>query len=62
MLQHNLYTVKALVLLIYVILHTDGLTLPWLGLTLHIATAIGCYIDPKLLDVDPIEAEERRRC
>lgn len=62
MLQHNLYTVKALVLLIYAMSHTDGPSWPLLGLTLHIATAIGCHIDPKLLDVGPVEAEERRRC
>lgn len=62
MLQHNLYSVKALVLLIYAMSHTDGPTWPLLGLTLHIATAIGCHIDPRLLDVGPVEAEERRRC
>ncbi|KAK6373568.1 hypothetical protein LTS17_008060 [Exophiala oligosperma] len=62
MLQHNLYTIKALVLLIYAMSHTDGPTWPLLGLTLHIATAIGCHIDPRLLGVGPVEAEERRRC
>ena len=62
MLQHNLYTVKALVLLIYAMSHTDGPTWPLLGLTLHIATAIGCHIDPNHLGVGPVEAEERRRC
>ncbi|KAK5233094.1 hypothetical protein LTR47_005958 [Exophiala xenobiotica] len=62
MLQHNLYTVKALVLLIYAMSHTGGPTWPLLGLTLHIATAIGCHIDPKHLGVGSIEAEERRRC
>ncbi|KAI1608325.1 fungal-specific transcription factor domain-containing protein [Exophiala viscosa] len=62
MLQHNLYTVKALLLLIYANSHTDGPTWPLLGLTLHIATAIGCHIDPRLLDVGTVEAEERRRC
>lgn len=62
MVQHNLDTVKSLVLLIYAMSHTDGPTWPLLGLTLHIATAIGCHIDPKHLDVGPVEAEERRRC
>ncbi|KIV87931.1 hypothetical protein PV11_03446 [Exophiala sideris] len=62
MLQHNLYTVKALLLLIYAMSHTDGPTWPLLGLTLHIATAIGCHIDPRLLDVGSVEVEERRRC
>ena len=62
MLQHNLYTVKALVLLVYAMSHSDGPTWPLLGLTLHIATAVGCHIDPKLLDVGTVESEERRRC
>ncbi|KAH8807275.1 putative Zn(II)2Cys6 transcription factor [Xylogone sp. PMI_703] len=62
MWQHNLHTVQCLVLLIYAINHAHGPAWPLLGTTLHIAVAIGCAVDPDRLNVDPIEAEERRRC
>ncbi|KAL5046424.1 hypothetical protein BDW71DRAFT_66519 [Aspergillus fruticulosus] len=62
MFRHNLCTVQSLVLLIYAINHAEGPAWSLLGTTLHIAVAIGCAVDPSRLDVDRIEAEERRRC
>ena len=63
MWQHNLNTIKALVLLIYSLSHTNGPAWSILGSTLHIATAIGCHVDPlHLIGVSLVEAEERRRC
>lgn len=62
MWQHNLCTVQALVLLIYAINHAHGPAWSLLGTTLHIAVSIGCAVDPDHLNVDMIEAEERRRC
>ena len=62
MWRHNLCTMQCLVLLIYAINHAQGSAWSLLGTALHIAVAIGCSVDPAHLDVDPIEAEERRRC
>ncbi|KAL3469166.1 fungal-specific transcription factor domain-containing protein [Aspergillus californicus] len=62
MFRHNLCTVQCLVLLIYAINHSQGPAWSLLGTTLHIAVAIGCAVDPARLNVDLIEAEERRRC
>ncbi|KAK3934803.1 fungal-specific transcription factor domain-containing protein [Diplogelasinospora grovesii] len=60
--QHSLETAQALVLLIYAINHANGPAWSLLGTTLNIAVAIGCHVDPAMLNVGPIEAEERRRC
>ncbi|KAL4762864.1 fungal specific transcription factor domain-containing protein [Aspergillus foveolatus] len=60
--RHNLCTVQSLVLLIYAINHAQGPAWSLLGTTLHIAVAIGFAVDPSRLNVDRIEAEERRRC
>lgn len=62
MFCHNLRTVQCLVLLIYALNHAQGPAWSLLGTTLHIAIAIGCAVDPAGLDVDRVEAEERRRC
>ncbi|KAJ5811396.1 hypothetical protein N7474_007697 [Penicillium riverlandense] len=61
MWRHNLHTVQCLVLLVYAINHTHGPAWSLLGTTLNIAIAIGCHIDPAALNVDLIQAEERRR-
>lgn len=60
--RHNLKTVQSLVLLIYALSHAHGPAWSLLGTTLNIAIAIGCHIDPAHLQVDIVEAEERRRC
>lgn len=62
MFRHNLCTVQCLVLLIYAINHAQGPAWSLLGTTLHIAVAVGCAVDPARLNVNRIEAEERRRC
>ncbi|KUL81501.1 hypothetical protein ZTR_09987 [Talaromyces verruculosus] len=62
MWHHSLCTVQSLVLLIYAISHDQGPSWTLLGSALHIAIAIGCSVDPINLDVNLIEAEERRRC
>lgn len=61
--QHNLETVKTLTLLLYSISHTTGPAWSLLGITLNIAIAIGCHVDPSnIAGVGIVEAEERRRC
>lgn len=63
MWQHNLETVKTLTLLLYSTSHTTGPAWSLLGITLNIAMAIGCHVDPSnITGVDIVEAEERRRC
>lgn len=62
MFRHSLSTVQCLVLLIYAINHAQGPAWSLLGTTLHIAVAVGCAVDPEWLNVNRIEAEERRRC
>ncbi|KAE8143691.1 fungal-specific transcription factor domain-containing protein [Aspergillus pseudotamarii] len=62
MVRHNLCTVQCLVLLIYAMNHAQEPAWSLLGTTLHIAVAIGCAVDPDHLNVDRIQAEERRRC
>ncbi|CAI7568445.1 unnamed protein product [Penicillium pancosmium] len=61
MWQHNLHTLQCLILLIYAINHAQGPAWALLGTTLNIAIAIGCHVDPALLDLHPIEVQERRR-
>jgi hypothetical protein len=60
--RHTLYTLQALVLLLYGINHTHGQTWALLGATYNIALAIGCHIDPAEFGLDIIQCEERRRC
>lgn len=61
MWQHNLHTLQCLILLIYAINHAQGPAWALLGTTLNIAIAIGCHVDPALLNLHPIEVQERRR-
>ncbi|KAJ5758779.1 hypothetical protein N7520_005935 [Penicillium odoratum] len=61
MWQHNLQTLQCLILLIYAINHAQGPAWALLGTTLNIAIAIGCHVDPGLLNLKPIEVQERRR-
>ncbi|MGH8010588.1 MAG: fungal specific transcription factor domain-containing protein, partial [Candidatus Binatia bacterium] len=64
MWQHNLDTVKTLVLIIYSFSHTSGSAWSLLGATLNIAVAVGCHVDPIRLgtSITIVQAEERRRC
>ncbi|KAJ5108244.1 hypothetical protein N7456_004919 [Penicillium angulare] len=61
MWRHNLHTMQYLIILIYTINYTQGPAWTLLGTTLNITIAIGCYINPKLLKLHPIEVQERRR-
>ncbi|KAJ5343682.1 uncharacterized protein N7506_003506 [Penicillium brevicompactum] len=61
MWQHNLHTLQCLILLIYAINHAQGPAWALLGTTLNIAIAIGCHVDPALLNLPPVEIQERRR-
>ena len=60
--RHNLYTLKALVILIYGINHTHGQSWALLGTAKNIALSLGCHVDPDAFDLDLVVAEERRRC
>ncbi|KAL7269669.1 hypothetical protein RUND412_007650 [Rhizina undulata] len=62
--HYRLTTIQALVLLIYSINHRQGDGPSWalLGLTINLAAAMGFHRDGKLLNLNPIEAEQRRRC
>ncbi|KAL5357075.1 fungal-specific transcription factor domain-containing protein [Aspergillus floccosus] len=59
--RHDMSTLQCLILLIYAINHAQGPAWSLLGTTLNIATTMGCHVDPAFLNVNPIEAEERRR-
>ena len=59
--RHNVQGLQALVLLVYAINHIQGCSWPLLGMTLNIALAIGCHIDPAGLGLGIVECEERRR-
>jgi hypothetical protein len=60
--RHTLYTLQALILMIYGINHTHGQSWALLGTTCNIALAIGCHIDPNHFGLELIPCEERRRC
>ncbi|KAJ9650763.1 hypothetical protein H2198_009940 [Neophaeococcomyces mojaviensis] len=62
MWRHNLHTMQTLVLLIYALSHAYGPAWSLLGTAQNIAVAIGCHVDPSHLNVNQVEAEERRRC
>ncbi|KAM5350909.1 hypothetical protein ACJ41O_003632 [Fusarium nematophilum] len=60
--RHNLYTLQAMVLLIYGINHTHGQSWALLGAARNIALSLGCHVDPAAFQMDRIRVEERRRC
>lgn len=60
--QHNLYTLQALVFLIYALNHSHGQSWPLLGLTHNIALALGCHVDPDNFEMSILDREQRRRC
>lgn len=62
MWQHTLYTVQALILLIYALMHSVGPSWALIGTTFNIAIATGCHVDPSTFALKPVEQEERRRC
>lgn len=60
--RHNIWTLQALLNLIYGIHHSHGQTWTLLGLAYHLALSIGCHVDPAVFSLDIVEVEERRRC
>ncbi|RFU79585.1 transcriptional activator mut3p [Trichoderma arundinaceum] len=60
--RHNLYTLQALVIIIYGINHSHGSSWTLLGLARNIAFSLGCHVDPDNFGLSLVEAEERRRC
>ncbi|KAF2647287.1 hypothetical protein K491DRAFT_741445 [Lophiostoma macrostomum CBS 122681] len=60
--EQNVTTLQALIVLIYGINHSHGQTWTLLGVTYHVALAIGCHVDPSEFGLDRIKSEERRRC
>ena len=60
--RHNMYTLQALITLIYGINHSHGQSWALLGTARNIALALGCHIDPDNFDLSLVKAEERRRC
>ncbi|RKL41545.1 hypothetical protein BFJ72_g5437 [Fusarium proliferatum] len=60
--RHNMNTLQTLVILIYGINHTHGQSWALLGAARNIALSLGCHIEPTVFQMDPIRAEERRRC
>ncbi|PYH75706.1 hypothetical protein BO82DRAFT_396671 [Aspergillus uvarum CBS 121591] len=60
--RQNISTLQALLILIYGIQHSHGQTWTLLGLVYFLSLSIGCHVDPAMLSLDIVEAEERRRC
>jgi hypothetical protein len=62
MTQHSIRTLQALVLLIYALNHSSQPSWVLVGMTHHIAMAMGCHLDPDHFGLGLLQAEERRRC
>ena len=60
--RHTLFTLQALILLVYGINHSHGQSWALLGTTYNIALSLGCHVDPSTFDLTQVETEERRRC
>ncbi|KAK2861257.1 hypothetical protein FQN49_004392, partial [Arthroderma sp. PD_2] len=60
--RHSMKTLQALVLLIYALTHSSQPSWVLIGMTHHVAIAMGCHLDPDNFDLTLVEAEERRRC
>jgi hypothetical protein len=59
--RHSINSLQSLILINYARLHRGLPTWTLLGLTHHVATSMGCHIDPERFALGPIEREERRR-
>ncbi len=59
--RHSINSLQSLVLISYARLHRGLSTWTLLGFTHHVATSMGCHIDPDRFSLGPIEREERRR-
>ncbi|CEL05787.1 hypothetical protein ASPCAL06902 [Aspergillus calidoustus] len=61
MSRHSINSLQSLILIIYARLHRGLPTWTLLGFTHHVATSMGCHVDPERFALVPIEREERRR-
>ncbi|RDW90838.1 fungal specific transcription factor domain-containing protein [Aspergillus mulundensis] len=59
--RHSINSLQSLILINYARLHRGLPTWTLLGLTHHVATSMGCHVDPERFALGPIEREERRR-
>ncbi|KAL4987214.1 hypothetical protein BDW68DRAFT_188210 [Aspergillus falconensis] len=59
--RHSINSLQSLILINYARLHSGLPTWTLLGLTHHVATSMGCHVDPERFALGPIEREERRR-
>ncbi|KAL4768979.1 hypothetical protein BDW60DRAFT_112224 [Aspergillus nidulans var. acristatus] len=59
--RHSISSLQSLILINYARFHRGLPTWTLLGLTHHVATSMGCHIDPERFALGPIEREERRR-
>ncbi|EEP75999.1 predicted protein [Uncinocarpus reesii 1704] len=62
MSRHSLHTFQTLVLLIYALTHSSQPCWVLIGMTHHVAIAMGCHLDPDHFNLGVVEAEKRRRC
>ncbi|GKZ39553.1 hypothetical protein AbraIFM66950_000561 [Aspergillus brasiliensis] len=64
LIRHSLNTLEALLLLIYTISNHEGAERAWtlLGLTLNIAIALKCNVEPEAPQLSCIDTQRRRRC
>lgn len=59
--RHSINSLQSLILISYARIHHGLPTWTLLGFTHHVATSMGCHIDPDRFTLGPIEREERRR-
>ncbi|TVY39561.1 putative transcriptional regulatory protein, partial [Lachnellula subtilissima] len=60
--NNNTHSLQALVLVVYAMGHSQEPSWVLLGMTYHVAIAMGCQIDPDEFGLTAIQCEERRRC
>ncbi|KAL1952738.1 hypothetical protein VTO42DRAFT_4309 [Malbranchea cinnamomea] len=60
--RYSIRSLQALVLLIYALNHASQPSWVLLGVTHHIAIAMGCHLDPDHFGLGLLQGEERRRC
>lgn len=61
MYRHSTNSLQALVLINYARAHRGLPIWPLLGFTHHVATSMGCHLDPERFNLGAIDREERRR-
>ncbi|KAL4916939.1 hypothetical protein BDW62DRAFT_211608 [Aspergillus aurantiobrunneus] len=59
--RHSINSLQSLILISYARFHRGLPTWTLIGFTYHVATSMGCHIDPERFALGSIEREERRR-